>query len=61
MLELAGNRRVVLGRRDQDRVGPGDRVTQPLDGGVGLLAVVILVVRRQGLQLVVQLELDADR
>jgi len=61
VLQLAGNGRVVLGRGDQDRVRPGDRVAQTLDSWICLLAVVVLVVRRQRLQLVIELQLDAGR
>ena len=59
VLQLARHRGVVLRRGDQHGVGAGDRVTKPLDSRVGLLAVVVLVIGRHGLQPPVELELDA--
>jgi hypothetical protein len=47
VLEAAGHRAVVLGRRDQDRVRGGDGAAQALDGRGCPPIVVILAVGRQ--------------
>ena len=58
VLQLARNRRVVLGRAEEDRVGAGDVRAQSRDGRRRRVDVVVLVVRGHRLQAVPQLELD---
>jgi hypothetical protein len=61
VLELSRDRGVVLGRRDHQGVGAGDRRAQLRDGRRRRGDVVVLVVRRDILQTVPELELDARR
>src|SRR5215210_1578879 len=61
VLQLSGDGSVVLRRRDQQRVGAADRVPQPRAFDRAVLLVVVLVVRGQELEPVVELELHARR
>ena len=61
VLQLAGNRRVVLRRREEHRVGAGDGRAHPRDRRRRRLDVVVLVVRRNRLQPVPELELERQR
>src|SRR5207248_7954281 len=58
VLQHARDRRVVLGRREEDAVGAGDRGAETRRGRGRRIAVVVLVVRRYGLQAVPELDLD---
>ena len=59
VLEDAWDRRVVLGGGEEDGVGLGDRRAKLRDGLRAAIGVVVLVVRRDLLQPVVDLELHA--
>src|SRR5262249_34093175 len=59
VLQLPGDRRVVLGRREQEQVRGGDGVAQCGDRLRARL--VVLVERRQGLEPVPRLEVDERR
>ena len=59
VLELAGHRAVELRRGEQDRVGARDRVAQPRDLGRREVGVAVLVVGRERVEPVVELDLDA--
>src|SRR5215204_1327918 len=60
VLQVPGNRMVVLRRRDQDRIDGADLLAQPVDL-LGRVALVVLVERRDVAQPVVNLELDSGR
>ena len=61
VLEHARDRRVVLGRRDQQCVGVGDRAAQRGHRWRREVAVVVFVVGRDRLEAVPDLDLDARR
>src|SRR3954462_14634296 len=60
VLQVPRDRVVVLGRGEDDGVGGGDVLLQPLDRA-GLRLVLVLVVGRDVLQALVELELDSGR